>query len=107
MASCPAEAAVEMMGSKWKPRIVTLLAEGTMRFGELERSLPQVSRKVLVEQLRELEADGLLHRQVYPVLPPRVEYSLAPRGRRALPVLRGLREFGLEALAVEGLQRTG
>jgi DNA-binding HxlR family transcriptional regulator len=107
MTSCPAEAAVEMMGGKWKPRIVALLGEGTHRFGELERSLPQVSRKVLVEQLRELEADGLVLRQVYPVLPPRVEYSLGPRGRRALPLLRGLREFGQEALSAGELQRAG
>jgi DNA-binding HxlR family transcriptional regulator len=88
-----------MMGGKWKPRLLALLGEGTLRFGELERRLPQVSRKVLVEQLRELEADGLVHRQVYPVLPPRVEYSLEPRGRRALPLLCGLRAFGLEVMA--------
>jgi DNA-binding HxlR family transcriptional regulator len=90
-----------MMGGKWKPRILALLGERTLRFGELERRLPQVSRKVLVEQLRELEADGLVHRQVYAVLPPRVEYSLEPLGQRALPLLRGLREFGLEVMAVD------
>jgi DNA-binding HxlR family transcriptional regulator len=107
MTSCPAEAAVEMMGGKWKPRIVTLLGERTRRFGELERCLPQVSRKVLVEQLRELEADGLVHRQVYPVLPPRVEYSLGPHGQRALPLLRELREFGIEVLGIDELQEVG
>lgn len=96
--ACPAEAAVEMMGGKWKPRILTLLGEQTRRFGELERCLPQVSRKVLVEQLRELAADGLVHRQVYPVLPPRVEYSLTAFGLRALPLVRGLREFGQTVL---------
>ncbi len=97
--TCPAEAAVEMVGGKWKPRILTLLGEKTRRFGELERCLPQVSRKVLVEQLRELEADGLVHRQVYPVLPPRVEYSLTALGFRVLPLLWALGDFGRSVMA--------
>ncbi len=96
---CPVGLALGVIGGKWKPRILTTLGERTRRFRELERSLAGISRKVLVEQLRELEADGVIERRVFPQVPPRVEYSLTPVGFRALPVIRALEEFGLGMLA--------
>lgn len=99
-APCPVELALSMLGGKWKPRLLTLLGEGTFRFRQVERRLAHVSRKVLVEQLRHLEASGLVRRTVYPEVPSRVEYSLTARGARVLPVLRALAELG-ESLRAE------
>ncbi len=100
--ACPVELALASLGGTWKPRLLTLLAERTLRFRELERRLPRISRKVLVEQLRQLEASGLVQRTVYPEVPSRVEYSLTARGMRTLPVLGALAELGesLQADAV-------
>lgn len=97
----PVELALSALAGKWKARLLLLLAEGTFRFREVERRLARVSRKVLVEQLRQLEASGLVQRTVYPEVPSRVEYSLTARGVRAVPVLRTLGELG-EALLADG-----
>lgn len=97
----PVELALSMLGGKWKARLLLLLAERTFRFREVERRLAHVSRKVLVEQLRSLEASGLVLRTVYPEVPSRVEYALTARGERVLPVLRTLGELG-ESLLAEG-----
>lgn len=91
---CPIGLTLGMIAGKWKPGILILLGERTLRFGELERRLPHVSRKVLIEQLRGLERDGLLASRVYPEVPPRVEYSLTALGRRALPLLEAVAAFG-------------
>ncbi len=96
---CAVEVALGVIAGKWKPRILAALSERTRRFRELERWLPQISRKVLVEQLRELEADGMVDRRAYPQIPPRVEYSLSAAGARALPVLHALEEFGSSLMA--------
>ncbi len=96
---CPMGFALAMISGKWKPGILTLLAERKLRFGELERRLPHVSRKVLVEQLRDLERDGLLLSRVYPEVPPRVEYALTELGFRVLPLLWALGDFGRSVLA--------
>jgi len=93
-APCPMGFALAMIAGKWKPGILTLLGERKLRFGELERRLPHVSRKVLVEQLRDLEKDGLLLSRVYPEVPPRVEYALTELGFRVLPLLWALGDFG-------------
>jgi DNA-binding HxlR family transcriptional regulator len=87
---CPAEAALHMISGKWKPRIIHELFQGTKRFGELQRLLPGISRHVLTTQLRELEADNLVERTVYPTVPPKVEYSLTDFGRSLEPVLEQL-----------------
>ncbi len=96
---CPMGFALGMIAGKWKPGILTLLGERKLRFGELERRLPHVSRKVLVEQLRDLERDGLLTSRVYPEVPPRVEYALTELGYRVLPLLWALGDFGRSVLA--------
>ncbi len=97
--SLPLDAALEVVSGKWKARTISCLAERTLRFGELERRVPQVSRKVLVQQLRSMEADGILHRTAYPGVPPKVEYSLTDRGRKLLPIFQALETWGAEAMA--------
>ncbi|MFG2648990.1 winged helix-turn-helix transcriptional regulator [Streptomyces sp. NPDC048436] len=79
--ACGLDAAVDVVGGKWKPMILWALYAGrTLRFGELRRHITGVSEKVLIQQLRELESDGIVHREVYPEVPPKVEYSLTPLG---------------------------
>ncbi len=96
--SLPLDAALEVVSGKWKARTISCLAERTLRFGELERRVPQVSRKVLVQQLRSMEADGILHRTAYPGVPPKVEYSLTDRGRKLLPIFQALETWGAEVV---------
>lgn len=100
---CPLDRAFEIVAGKWKARIITALGERTLRFGQLERLIPAASRKVLVQQLRSLEADGVLHRKAYPGVPPRVEYSLTELGRKLIPILRELEGWGADALAAQAL----
>jgi DNA-binding HxlR family transcriptional regulator len=87
---CPVEAAVDVFGGKWKAIILWWLQERTWRFAELRRQIPGITEKMLTQQLRELEADGIVARRVYPTVPPRVEYSLTPYG---LSLKRALREL--------------
>jgi DNA-binding HxlR family transcriptional regulator len=90
---CPIMAAIAMISDKWKVLIIYRLCDGTMRFNELMRSLQGITQRVLTNQLRELEADGLVSRKVYAEVPPRVEYSLTKVGRTLLPVLEKLEEW--------------
>jgi len=94
-----------MIGGKWKPIILWQLGErGTLRFGELRRIMTNVTQKMLTQQLRELEADGLVLREAHPEMPPRVEYSLTARGLSLVPILEDLsvwaREIEKEKAAV-------
>ncbi len=91
---CPVEAALDIIGGKWKPVILLNLVEDTCRFNELRRLMPNITQRMLTHQLRELEADGMVHRKVYPQVPPKVEYSLTERGRTLTPVLFALRDWG-------------
>lgn len=93
---CPLEASLEMIGGKWKGVILYHLREGTLRFSALQRAIGDISQRTLTRQLRELEADRLVSRTVYPVVPPRVEYTLTPSGERLRPILLALHEWGLE-----------
>lgn len=91
---CPVETTISLIGDKWKVLILRELMGGTKRFGELQRGVGKVSQKVLTSQLRSMEADGLVHREVYAEVPPRVEYSLTPLGQSLKPVIEALGEWG-------------
>jgi len=91
---CPLVVAINIIGGKWKPVILHMLSTGIRRFGELKKNIPPVSQKILTQQLRELELDGIVVRTVYPEVPPRVEYSLSAVGMSLVPVLDGLYRWG-------------
>lgn len=92
---CPVEITLALISSKWKVLIIRdLLRFGTMRFGELTKSIKHVSKKVLTENLRSMEEDGLITRTVYPVVPPKVEYSLTAKGESLQLVLDALFLWG-------------
>jgi DNA-binding HxlR family transcriptional regulator len=90
----PVELALETIGGKWKMPILWRLKDRSWRYGELKRSLGPVTHKMLTEQLRELERDGLLTRTVHAVVPPRVDYAITRLGLSAIPVIERLREWG-------------
>lgn len=85
---------LDVMGGKWKPLIMFLLVEKTMRFSELQRSITGITQKMLTQQLRELEQDNLIGRKVYPQVPPKVEYSITHYGKTLLPVLKTMHKWG-------------
>jgi DNA-binding HxlR family transcriptional regulator len=91
---CPTEVTVGVIGGKWKTLILTFLLSGTRRFGEISRFLPQASKRMLTLQLRELEEDGVIHREVYKQVPPKVEYSLTPCGESLKPILLLMADWG-------------
>src|SRR3990167_6897449 len=92
--ACAVEAALDVIGSKWKGVILFHLLDGTQRFNELRRKMPSVTQRMLTRQLRQLEKDGVINRVVYPQVPPKVEYSLTPFGQKLKPLLFLLREWG-------------
>jgi len=91
---CPIEAALEVLGGKWKGMVLHRLMFGTLRFNELRRLLPHVTQRMLTRQLRELERDGVIRRRVYAEVPPRVEYSLSEFGESLKPILLMMGEWG-------------
>jgi len=97
-ASCPVEATLDAIGGRWKVLILHELFNGTRRFGELHRSLHGITQKMLTQQLREMEQDGLIHREVYTQVPPKVEYSLTPLGKTLQPVLDAMHHWGKKYL---------
>jgi len=86
-ADCPVTATIALFGGRWKLIILYVLSKNTRRFGEIQVRVPSISKKVLTEQLRELEADGLISRKQYKELPPRVEYALTDFGKSLCPLL--------------------
>lgn len=92
--ACPVETTLTLISDKWKVLILRDLMNGTMRFGELKKSIGHVSQKVLTAQLRQMENSGLLTRKVYAEVPPRVEYTLTDLGRSLNPILDALRTWG-------------
>ncbi|MGM9596936.1 MAG: winged helix-turn-helix transcriptional regulator [Eubacteriales bacterium] len=94
--ACPVETTLMMIGDKWKVLILRDLMTGTKRFGELKKSLGNVSQKVLTAQLRSMEEDGIITRTVYPEVPPRVEYTLTELGRSLKPILDAMYNWGTE-----------
>ena len=92
--ACPVETTLTLIGDKWKVLILRDLISGTKRFGELKKSIGTVSQKVLTAQLRDMEANGLVHREVYAEVPPRVEYSLTELGQSLKPILDAMWNWG-------------
>ena len=92
--ACPVETTLTLIGNKWKVLIIRDLLTGTKRFGELKKSIGSVSQKVLTAQLRAMEEDGLIHREVYAEVPPRVEYSLTELGWSLQPILDAMVSWG-------------
>jgi DNA-binding HxlR family transcriptional regulator len=101
MYRCPVEVTIDIVGGKWKCLVLWHLHEGKMRFKELERIVPGVSQKMLTQQLKEMEKDGLLTKTVYPEVPPKVEYSLTERGHSLFPVLEIMHKWALDELGLE------
>lgn len=91
---CPVETTLTLIGDKWKLLILRDLMSGTKRFGELRKSVGNISQKVLTENLREMESDKLLKRKVYAQVPPKVEYSLTELGESLNPIIESLRDWG-------------
>lgn len=93
---CPLQRAIGTIGNKWKPIILNVMRERTIRFGQLDAIIPMITRKVLTEQLKEMEEDGIIQRIAYKELPPRVEYSLTEKGLAFLPILETIKEWNLK-----------
>jgi DNA-binding HxlR family transcriptional regulator len=89
------ELTIDLIGGKWKSLILWHLGENTLRFSVLKKMLPQITQKMLTQQLRELEQDGLLQRFVYTQVPPKVEYSLTGEGKTLLPILESMCQWGI------------
>lgn len=96
---CPVEVAAAVLGGSWKLTVVKHLLDGPVRFGVLGRAVGEVNPRVLTRQLRELESDGIVHREVFPEVPPRVEYSLTPMGATLRPAVSWLDDWGVSYLA--------
>jgi DNA-binding HxlR family transcriptional regulator len=96
----PVELSLDVIGGKWKIPILWRLKDGSKRYGELQRSLPKVTHKMLTQQLRELEQDEIISRKVYSEVPPKVEYNLTLLGKTVIPVIDLLREWGEEYRSV-------
>ena len=101
--NCPVVATLDMIGGKYKALILWHLVDGTRRFGELRKLIPQATQKMLTQQLRELEEDDLVVRTVYPVVPPKVEYRLSRLGESLTPVLEAMRKWGTAYMQSHGI----
>lgn len=95
---CPMRFVLKMIGGKWKPLILQQLKEDKRRFGELQRLIPEINKQMLTKNLRELEKDGIILREVFAVVPPKVEYSLSDTGHSLIPVLEAMEDWGQSQL---------
>ena len=102
--NCSYEYAIDVVSGKWKGWVIWHLSSGTLRYGELKKILPNITQKMLTQTLRELEYSGVIERKVYPVVPPKVEYSLTKYGKKLLPILVSLHEWGKEAYCELGFE---
>lgn len=100
--TCPVEVTLGLIGGKYKAVILWHLSHGTLRYSELHRKMPRATDKMLAQQLRELEKDGLINRKVYPVVPPKTEYSMTDFGRTLFPILDAMCDWGSEYLEKQG-----
>ncbi len=94
ISKCPVTFCMSMIGGKWKLLIIWVLYNDITRFGEMRRKMPGITKQMLTKQLRELEKDGIIHREVFAEIPPRVEYSLTEFGQSLLPVVFAMRDWG-------------
>lgn len=101
---CPVEVSIAVVGGAWKMTVVKHLTDGALRFGELGRAVGNVTPRTLTRQLRELETDGIVHREVYAEVPPRVEYSLTESGRALNAALGPLGEWGRGRIHRQGIE---
>lgn len=100
-AHCAVDYAFQRIGGKYKGRILWVLKDGLMRYGELKRAIVGITPKMLTQTLKELEADELVSRKVYPEVPPRVEYTLTGTGRELIPFIRQMRSWGEKQMAMK------
>jgi DNA-binding HxlR family transcriptional regulator len=98
---CSVEAAINEIGGKWKSLILCALKDGKLRFSEINNKLPKISQRMLTKSLRQLESDAIINRKVYAEVPPRVEYSLTPKGESVIPILDDLCEWGIKYCKTE------
>lgn len=96
--TCAVETTLDIIGGRWKVLILRQLLFGVKRFNELHRALPGITQKMLTQQLREMEQDGIIHREVYAQVPPKVEYSLTPLGHSLVPILEAMHQWGVQYL---------
>lgn len=101
--NCPVSATIHLIGGKYKALLLWHLTGRTLRFNQLHKLVPEATPKMLTQQLRELEADGLIVRTVYPVVPPMVEYTLTPLGQSLFPILESMYHWGKSLMEEEGL----
>jgi DNA-binding HxlR family transcriptional regulator len=94
MEQCPVKATLDLIGGKWKTMILYLISQEINRFGKMEMVVRDISKQMLTTQLRELERDGLIERIIYPVIPPKVEYFLTPKGKSLMPVINQMKIWG-------------
>jgi Predicted transcriptional regulators len=102
--SCTLVLAMDIFGGKWKMVILWVLRHGVLRFGEIKKTLPGITQKMLTQQLRELEEAGIITRVVYPVVPPKVEYNLTVEGQKIIPILNQLCEWTIEYAKLNDIQ---
>ena len=101
---CPVSTTLDLIGGKYKALILWHLADGKLRFSQLTKKISKATPKMLTQQLREMEAQNLIHREVYPVIPPKVEYSLTELGKSLLPILVAMRDWGAGYLRTQDLE---
>ena len=102
--NCPVESTLELIGGKYKALILWHLSEKTLRFSQLRKEISGATAKMLTQQLRELEAQDLIHREVFPIIPPKVEYSLTELGKSLMPILTAMRDWGANYLKTKKLE---
>ena len=98
---CPLEATMEIIGGKYKGIILGHLIDRTLRYNELQKLIPQATPKMLIQQLKELESNGIIERKLYPVVPPKTEYSLSERGKTLVSIIIELNKWGINYLKEE------
>lgn len=102
--TCPVEATLDLIGGKYKSLILWHLSDGKLRFSELRSRITKATPKMLTQQLRELEMQQLIHREVFPVIPPKVEYSLTETGKSLMPILVAMRDWGANYLRGKNME---